>query len=104
LTDLLGNGIFNVDGAAWHSQRKTAAPMFSNDQFKNHIWQVIGANCTRVSQILRDVPTGETVDLFNLMNRFTLDTIGSVGFARDIGSLDNAESPFLKSTEPSRSR
>jgi cytochrome P450 len=71
--------------------------MFSNDQFKNHIWRVIGANCARVSQLLRDVPKGGTVDLFNILNRFTLDTIGSVGFARDIGSLGDAESPFLRS-------
>jgi len=97
LADLLGSGIFNVDGAAWHSQRKVASQMFTHNKFKTHIWHVVGRNCGKVTQLLLDVPPGEVVDLFNVMNRFTLDTIGSVGFARDIGSLDNPETPFLKS-------
>jgi cytochrome P450 len=37
------------------------------------------------------------VDIFNLMNRFTLDTIGEVGFGKTIGSLEDPSSPFLKS-------
>jgi len=31
------------------------------------------------------------------MNRFTLDTIGQIGFSKNIGSLENPSSPFLKS-------
>merc|ERR1712050_260712 len=38
-----------------------------------------------------------SVDVFNVMNRFTLDTIGEIGFGRNIGALDNADSPFLNS-------
>jgi len=97
LTDLLGDGIFNIDGAAWHKQRKITSQMFTQNQFKNHIWRVIGRNCGKVVKVLLAVPQGEVVDVFNVMNRFTLDTIGSVGFARDIGALDNAQTPFLRS-------
>jgi cytochrome P450 len=35
--------------------------------------------------------------MFELMNRFTLDTIGLIGFSKDIGSLEDPTSPFLKS-------
>lgn len=35
------------------------------------------------------------MDMFNLMNRFTLDSIGEIGFGADIGSLQSADSPFL---------
>jgi len=97
LTDLLGDGIFNVDGASWYAQRKTASHMFTQSQFKKHIWRVISRNCAKVLTLLRSIPPEDTVDVFNIMNRFTLDTIGEVGFARDIGSLDHADSPFLKS-------
>ena len=34
--------------------------------------------------------------MFNLMNRFTLDSIGEIGFGADIGSLEDPSSPFLK--------
>lgn len=97
LVDLLGDGIFNVDGAAWFHQRKTASRMFTQNQFKTHIWRVVKRNCAKVVHLLRDSPPDTTVDMFNIMNRFTLDTIGEVGFAKSIGSLENADSPFLKS-------
>merc|ERR1719313_2977902 len=35
--------------------------------------------------------------MFELMNRFTLDTIGEIGFSKNIGSIENPNSPFLKS-------
>jgi len=35
--------------------------------------------------------------MFNIMNRFTLDTIGEIGFSRSIGSIEDPSSPFLKS-------
>lgn len=96
LSDLLGDGIFNVDGEKWKSQRKTASWMFSHNQFRNHIWRVVDRNCHKVRTLLKDVKQGETVDMFNVLNRFTLDTIGEVGFGKDIGSLENPTSPFLK--------
>merc|ERR1719343_247489 len=50
-----------------------------------------------VMDILRKTGKDEVIDMFNLMNRFTLDSIGQIGFARNIGSLRDASSPFLKS-------
>lgn len=97
LKDLLGDGIFNVDGAPWYAQRKTASHMFTHSQFKSHIWRVINRNVDKTVQILHSTPPGDTIDVFNLMNRFTLDTIGEVGFGRNIGSLEDPENPFLKS-------
>eukprot|EP00929_Paragymnodinium_shiwhaense_P027106 TRINITY_DN15987_c1_g2_i2.p1 TRINITY_DN15987_c1_g2~~TRINITY_DN15987_c1_g2_i2.p1 ORF type:complete len:499 (+),score=87.69 TRINITY_DN15987_c1_g2_i2:116-1612(+) len=97
LDDLLGGGIFNADGDLWHSQRKTASRMFNESTFKHHIWKVIDRNCSKVIDILKATPTGETIRLFNLMNRFTLDTIGAIGFAKNLGTLEHPESPFLAS-------
>mmetsp|Transcript_60048 Transcript_60048/g.140369 ORF Transcript_60048/g.140369 Transcript_60048/m.140369 type:complete len:500 (+) Transcript_60048:60-1559(+) len=92
--ELLGDGIFNVDGDLWFKQRKTASQMFTANQFKNHIWQVVEKNCDKVLKILAD---STEVDMFNLLNRFTLDSIGEIGFGTSIGSLENPVSPFLQS-------
>lgn len=97
LTDLLGQGIFNVDGSAWYNQRKTASVMFSHNQFKRHIWRVVQKNCDKLVHILHSHVAGETIDIFNLMNRFTLDTIGEIGFSKTVGSLEQADTPFMKS-------
>lgn len=98
LTQLLGDGIFNADGQLWHMQRKTASRMFTAQRFKDHIWHVVKKNSVKVQSLLATVAeTRETVDIFRLMNRFTLDSIGEIGFGTDIGSLDDPTSPFLAS-------
>mmetsp|Transcript_124643 Transcript_124643/g.323841 ORF Transcript_124643/g.323841 Transcript_124643/m.323841 type:complete len:497 (-) Transcript_124643:233-1723(-) len=97
MADLLGDGIFNVDGSAWHGQRKTSSRMFTANKFKNHIWKVVDKNSAKVVQMLQATEAGGTVDVFDVLNRFTLDSIGEIGFGADIGSLQAADSPFLKS-------
>lgn len=93
--DLLGNGIFISDGDVWHQQRKTASRMFTKKQFETHILTVVRENTAKCAHILRS--TSGTFDMFQLMNRFTLDTIGQIGFSKHIGSLENPTSPFLRS-------
>jgi cytochrome P450 len=94
-TDLLGEGIFNADGEIWHYQRKISSAMFTKNAFENHIYTVVDQNTAKVMDILDR--TKETIDTFNLMNRFTLDTIGQIGFSTSVGSLEDPSSPFLKS-------
>mmetsp|Transcript_71399 Transcript_71399/g.167174 ORF Transcript_71399/g.167174 Transcript_71399/m.167174 type:complete len:508 (-) Transcript_71399:78-1601(-) len=94
--ELLGDGIFNADGDLWYKQRKTASQMFTASRFKNHIWRVLQRNCEKVLEILSSNPD-PVVDLFNLLNRFTLDSIGEIGFGTSIGSLENPVTPFLRS-------
>jgi len=97
LEELLGRGIFNADGHEWYTQRKTASHMFTAKLFKDHIWVVVQRNAKKLSHILEAVPADKPVDVFNLMNRFTLDTIGEIGFGKCIGSLEDPSSPFLQS-------
>jgi len=97
LADLLGSGIFNADGDTWFHQRKTSSQMFTAKLFKEHIWLVVQKNTRILRDALRDSPRDEPVDIFNFMNRFTLDTIGEIGFGRSIGSLSDPSSPFLRS-------
>lgn len=97
LSDLLGCGIFNADGHEWFGQRKISSRMFTANLFKEHIWLVVRRNARKLRDILESSESGKPVDVFNLMNRFTLDTIGEIGFAKNIGSLEDPSSPFLAS-------
>lgn len=97
LFDLLGGGIFNADGQQWFHQRKTASRMFTASLFKEHIWVVVRRNARKLRNILEATEPGKPLDIFNLMNRFTLDTIGEIGFGKCIGSLEDPSSPFLQS-------
>lgn len=97
LAELLGQGIFNSDGTEWHSQRKVSSHMFTAKLFKEHIWTVVRRNAAKTRAILEGADMDKPVDIFNLMNRFTLDTIGEIGFGKSIDSLGDPSSPFLLS-------
>lgn len=101
-TDLLGDGIFNADGQKWFDQRKIASKMFTKKAFEDHIWTVVRRNTQEVSEILGQAD-GSSICMFNLLNRFTLDTIGAIGFSKDIGSLKDPSSPFLQSFDYAQS-
>ncbi|CAE8643384.1 unnamed protein product [Polarella glacialis] len=98
--DLLGKGIFNVDGELWYHQRKTSSKMFTKKQFETHISKVVAGNTAKVTALMEREKG--TFDMFQLMNRFTLDTIGEIGFSKSIGSLENASSPFLSAFDRSQ--
>lgn len=97
LGELLGGGIFNADGHEWQMQRNVSSHMFTAELFKEHIWVVVRRNARKLRDILESTDAEKPVDVFNFMNRFTLDTIGEIGFGKCIGSLDDASSPFLAS-------
>merc|ERR1712216_813614 len=46
--DLLGRGIFNVDGDMWYHQRKVSSHMFTKARMTNHIWNVICKNTSKL--------------------------------------------------------
>mmetsp|Transcript_51077 Transcript_51077/g.110698 ORF Transcript_51077/g.110698 Transcript_51077/m.110698 type:complete len:521 (+) Transcript_51077:98-1660(+) len=102
LHEVLGEGIFNVDGDLWYHQRKVSSRMFTAKLFKEHIWAVVQQNAGRLQALLESTREGEVVDVFNFLNRFTLDTIGEIGFGKDIGSLADPSSPFLKCFDKSQ--
>lgn len=97
LRDLLGEGIFNTDGHSWYVQRKVSSRMFTSRLFKEHIWAVVQRNAQKLCDILESSNPEVSVDVFNLMNRFTVDTISEIGFGKCIGSLEDPSSPFLES-------
>jgi fatty acid omega-hydroxylase len=97
LQDLLGGGIFNADGNEWHTQRRVVSHMFTANLFKEHIWVVVRRNARKLRDILEGSGPDQIVDVFSLMNRYTLDSIGEIGFGCCIGSLEDPSSPFLLS-------
>ena len=87
---LLGKGIFGVDhgphaldgGHGWHLQRKTAANIFTRNQFRTFMREVFvrkgRARCARLDAVARD--RGE-VDLQRCFFKFTMDSITEIAFA-----------------------
>jgi len=83
---LLGNGIFNTDGAPWKFHRSMSRPFFAKEKiqhfqiFDRHAGDVIGQIKDRLRQ-------GVPVDIQDAASRFSLDCATEFLFGTDVCSL-----------------
>ena len=91
LEDLLGDGIFNVDGAKWRHQRKVASFEFTTRALRDYSSGVFRDMAAELAGIVAAAAAaGERVDMENLFMRSTLDSIFTVGFGVNLGSLSGS--------------
>ncbi|KAL6653167.1 hypothetical protein ACP70R_012092 [Stipagrostis hirtigluma subsp. patula] len=91
MEDLLGDGIFAVDGAMWRHQRKVASHEFSTRVLRDYSTAVFRDTATELAGIVA-AAAGERVDMQDLLMRSTLDSIFKVGFGVSLGSLSGRSS------------
>ncbi|GAB9464820.1 Cytochrome p450 86a2 [Globisporangium polare] len=96
LQDLLGAGIFGVDGMQWVHQRKTASNLFSLRSLRESMTESIQKHALVLNDIFgRTAASNKPIDLFKILNRFTIETFAEIGFGVELGSLKSAEEhPF----------
>ncbi|KAL5973049.1 hypothetical protein ACLOJK_039856 [Asimina triloba] len=89
LGDLLGRGIFNVDGELWHTQRKLASHEFTTKSLRELVLSAIDAEVKgRLLPVLASAAAeARPVDLQDLLRRFAFDTICNVSLGTDPGCL-----------------
>ncbi|TMW62705.1 hypothetical protein Poli38472_005323 [Pythium oligandrum] len=96
--DMLGKGIFATDGMNWVHQRKVASNLFTARTLRESMTEVIRKHTVELRRILHDAGTQDkTIDLFNLLNRFTIDAFAEIGFGVSMKSMESEEEhPFQK--------
>ncbi|KAG2574163.1 hypothetical protein PVAP13_7KG295306 [Panicum virgatum] len=89
MEDLLGDGIFNVDGAKWRHQRKVASHEFSTRVLRDYSSAVFRDTAAELAGIVAAAArgAGERLDISDLLMRSTLDSIFEIGFGVNLGSL-----------------
>ncbi|XP_062183390.1 cytochrome P450 94C1-like [Phragmites australis] len=97
LGDLLGGGIFNVDGHAWRHQRKMASLELGSVAVRSYAYKIIAQEVeARLMPVLGDAADkGTVVDLQDVFRRFAFDTICKISFELDPGCLER-EMPMSK--------
>ncbi|KAF8707080.1 hypothetical protein HU200_030310 [Digitaria exilis] len=97
LGDLLGGGIFNVDGDAWRHQRKMASLELGSVAVRSYAFKIIAQELeSRLMPLLAGAAgSGEVVDLQDVFRRFSFDTICKISFGLDPGCLEK-EMPMSK--------
>ena len=90
LGDLLGGGIFNVDGDAWRHQRKMASLELGSVNVRSYAYKIVAQEVeTRLMPLLADAADmGKVVDLQDVFRRFAFDTICKISFGLDPGCLE----------------
>ncbi|OAY47945.1 cytochrome P450 94B1 [Manihot esculenta] len=90
LGDLLGCGIFNVDGELWSSQRKLASHEFSTKSLREFVVKTLQEEVeNRLIPLLEQAADGEKVlDLQDVLRRFAFDIVSRVSLGMDPFCLD----------------
>ncbi|KAK9117535.1 hypothetical protein Sjap_016482 [Stephania japonica] len=90
LGDLLGNGIFNVDGELWRAQRKFASHGFSTKSLREFVAKTLDQEVKeRLLPILESaMDDNRNVDLQDLLKRFAFDMVCKVSLGFDPCCLD----------------
>ncbi|XP_059312722.1 cytochrome P450 704C1-like [Lycium ferocissimum] len=88
LKDLLGDGIFTVDGDKWREQRTLSSHEFSTKVLRNFSSVVFRKNVAKLAHILSEAASSnKTVDIQDLFMKSTLDSIFRVAFGVDLDSM-----------------
>ncbi|EGD72898.1 hypothetical protein PTSG_04627 [Salpingoeca rosetta] len=87
--DLLGDGIFDVDGAEWSYQRKTASHLFSRKELKGFMTEVFVRHAHLVlDKIEAFANADKEFDMQDLFYRYTLESIGQIAYGIHLGCFD----------------
>ncbi|XP_061348106.1 cytochrome P450 704C1-like [Gastrolobium bilobum] len=105
LTDLFGEGIFNVDGEKWRQQRKLASYEFSTRVLRDFSCSVFRRNAAKLVRVISGFShEGHVFDMQDLLMRCTLDSIFKVGFGTELNCLEGSSkegSEFMKAFDES---
>ncbi|CAN4098979.1 unnamed protein product [Withania somnifera] len=89
LGDLLGRGIFAVDGEMWKFQRKMASLELGSVSIRSYAFEIVGDEIrNRLIPLLEsNIRNGAVLDLQDVLQRFSFDSICKFSFGMDPGCL-----------------
>lgn len=87
MADIFGNGIFNTDGENWRVQRQTASSLFHFNNLQAFVPVFLDRAHILNSILSKHAKYGEPVDLQKLFMRYTIDSIGELGYGISIDAL-----------------
>ncbi|GAB9475660.1 Cytochrome p450 [Globisporangium polare] len=101
MSDILGNGVFAVDGMLWLHQRKTASHLFSLQMMRDAMEQSVVAYTHKLLKRLNTIERdSEVVNMKRLLDVFTMDVFTKIGFGVDLrGIEDDSQPPFFSAFE-----
>ena len=96
--DLFGTSIFGSNGDAWLAKREFVKPLFTPDHLRASIPVFDKYICDLIAHV--DGQSSRTsVDVQDLMSRFTMAAFGAIGFGAQLDCIEHADNQFGKSLD-----
>ncbi|CAK1541468.1 unnamed protein product [Leptosia nina] len=95
--EILTRNIFFTSGDRWKILRQNVTPLFSLAKMKKMFYLI--DDCTKsFERVLDDITKQPSVEVRNLMSRYTIDCIGSCAFGVNAKAmnLEDTNNPFVK--------
>jgi cytochrome P450 len=106
-----GNGIVTLTGDHWKDVRNGVTPVFSSGKIKQISEIVKEKNDIFLNNMSTEATRGQVFDIYNYVQKLTLEVIGKAAFAIDCECQTNADDPFYRkcneffsNVDPSKSR
>ena len=96
MESFLGQGIFNSNGPAWKHQRNISKAHFQREDIAGMITTFNKHGAVLASILGRAADLGEAVEVQDLFQKFTLDSVGDILFSYEFKTL-TSDSQFAKS-------
>ncbi|KAK3153130.1 hypothetical protein QOZ80_2BG0168220 [Eleusine coracana subsp. coracana] len=88
MRDILGDGIFAVDGDKWRQQRKIASNDFSTRALRDSSSAVFKRNAAKLAGIVStNAASKQPMDFQSLVRNATMDSIFTIAFGLDLDTL-----------------
>ncbi|XP_062001769.1 cytochrome P450 704C1-like [Rosa rugosa] len=88
LRDLLGDGIFAVDGEKWRQQRKISSHEFSTRMLRDFSSVIFQKSAAKLAYKLSEIATSnETIEIQDVFMQLALDSIFQVAFGVELDNM-----------------
>ncbi|KAL6127826.1 hypothetical protein ACLB2K_071187 [Fragaria x ananassa] len=88
LYDVLGDGIFSVDGDKWRHQRKASSSQFSTKVLRDFSSEIFKTNAVKLACIIHEATTcGKSIEMQVLFLQSTLDSIVKILLGIDLHTM-----------------
>lgn len=95
--DPLSINLFAIDGEQWKNLRAKLSPAFSSGKLKAMFSTLIDCSVPLSNVLDRTSKSkDQTIEIRDLLARYTMNVIASIGFGIEINCIDNADAPFRK--------
>ncbi|MQL82153.1 hypothetical protein Taro_014638 [Colocasia esculenta] len=91
MKDLLGDGIFAVDGSKWRHQRKLASYEFTTRSLREHSGAVFKNNAAKLAAAMSEAASShEAVEMQDWFTRSSMDSVFEVAFGTKLYCLEDS--------------